>query len=496
MTGRAIPKTKYYKNDGTLRTDDPNLTTLIDTVQSNMPDAISANKDPNKSVYNEDVNDQELKITQDLMDSMTSNLGKNTDTIAIKMSRTATKNSGNSMQVDINERYTALKNRDKDSFKILQNRVNELRFSKKKVSEMTDDEKTKFVTDFIKQKLSLFGKDQNSGENIFQLPEKMQRELIESLTTEFTHITDDMSILEQSQWLAKMDDMIMNKISEGQPNFVTEIDNNGNYTTTTTSQQPNGQKIKLSSKIDKDGNPVERSFTVGDVQFRTTFDKNGWFYGKSKNNTTVNIDGQDTMTLTPMQGDVLSCLWMQHKAIEAFAMTAKLTGWGLKQVGVNVVGMHVTVGIPPLAQAALGAVLLCVVKLVTMIPIKFSVDGYQVTGHDFWSPAAKTAISQFIKYTVGDEGQIAGGVFTGGQPLMSGNVGKVFRDNTMLTGDNANASFDNTYFNPIVDVLTTASNIVAAPFKAMFPQLMGDQMFSSAEIASSQAKATSLQLSA
>lgn len=487
LTGRSIPKTKYYEKDDTVKTDDPNLTTIINAVRNVNPDGISDVKDPGKSVFNEDVNNQELQMSADILDSMRSKLEINKNegkrTTAEKMSSTAAKESGKFLQADINDRYTALKNQDKDARSILQKKLNDLR-SADKVGKMTDADKQNFSKDFVKQQLSLFGKDQNSGENLFQLPNDMQTELLQELKNKFDEITDSMNIIEQSNKLAQMSDMIMNKISEGKPKYTTEIDDQGNYTTTTES----ASKIKLSSTIDKDGNPVSRTFQVDDVQFVTDF-KNGWFYGKSKNNIKVKIGDEDVATLSPESGEVLSALWMQHKANEALAMTAKLTGWTGKQVLINGVGMSVP--IPPVLQAVIGVTFIPALKLVTMIPVEFTVNGYQLTGHSFSDPAAQTVVMQLIKGTVGDEGQIAGGLLTGDQPLMSGKADTVFRSNTVLTGDNANASIDNTYFNPIVDVLTTITNISSAPFKALFPKTLGDQMFSSSEISQAQSSRSS-----
>jgi hypothetical protein len=473
-SGRKTPQVKYFDRDGNV-TVDPNLKLMVDTIKKNDPTAFHSDGDLNKSYYSEDIKTEELKATRDILDSMALKLEKN-DKV---MSATLFKDIPTE---DINQRYDAIKNYDKNTRTIIHKKLNEFNSSK----EFNETQKIQFVEDFIEQQLRSFGRDRTSGDNIFNLPEDMQNKLVEKLKT----MTDDlfdkkssMIAIEKSNALAKMSDEIMNTISDKAPTFKTEFDNDGNYITTTSSILSDNSKVIMSSMMDKDGQPVSRLLQVDDLQFITDF-KDGWFYGKSRGDVQVKINDADVVKLTSAEGDILSYTWMQHKANQMFATTVKLTGWFGKQAAITAVS---SVFAFPLAVKGTAAVCtLVAIKGLSMLPEK-SINGYQISGYDSTRPAVWTTVHKLIRSTVGDEGEsVISSFVTGGKPMMSGKSDSIFR----TSDDDITASVNNTYFNPIVDGISALFNVVSAVPKALFPQTLGDTMFSSHDISVAQPKAT------
>lgn len=472
-TGRSVPKSKYYDTQGKLIEVDPTLTTIIDAIKKETPDQLSANHDPNKSYFSEDIREEELKITRDVLDSMAAKLDINTNNVSATMFKDVPTE-------DINERYEALKNYDKNNRTLIHSKLNEF----KNIKNFDDARQTQFTQDFIDQQLGSFGKDQNSHENIFKLPEKMQKDLTENLKKISDGLKETTNPIEISNILSKMSDEIMNTISDGRPTYTTEFDANGNYIAKTSTTLSDGSNLVMSSKFDNDGLPVNRELQVGDVKFTTDF-KNGWFYGKSKGDITVTKNGEELTKLSSAEGDVLSYAWMQHKANQMLATTVKLTGWMGKQMAISTVAS--VFAVPIVVKGVIGVCTLASIKGISMLPQGESMTGYQFTGYDSSRPVVWTSVHKMIKATVGDEGQsLFTSQITGGKPLMSGKSDTILRSSS----EDTSSSIDNTYLNPIVDGVKTLFNIVSAPAKALFPQTLGDTMFSSTDMSTAPNKDT------
>jgi hypothetical protein len=478
-------------------------------------------------LFVEDVTAANLAMARELMQAIkTSGTLKNNNTLGQAMLHCD--------PTDINQSYALAEGfADSSSRLTIQVMFNKLTGSLKQGKSINVVKfKQQFAKDLIQKQLdNNLGVDANSFQSLFSLPIEIQTQL-ENRFTDATGKYKDLfdpkatkTSIEKLQLIADMNDEVMNVISgsvaqnekgifisdkdgnlqlavkdNGIATFKTVFDASGNCISTISSSVAKGDKLVLTSIIDNAGKPKSRGLCIGDDEFTTTF-TTGWVYGNYKTVTLKSAHAAKPIELNSVEGQVLSNCWMLNKASIFFKTTVKVALSAGKQGAIYALSSLLPYHIP-LAAAAL---LLPFVKIISILPAMHQVDaqgneildeqsnpkiktltGFQFTGHQWSDPAALLVAKKAIDIAVGDNGQLFGGFFSGGKALLSGEGNRVFRQGTWISNGlnkiQGKASEVENVNETYVEAIPSIIQAVFAPLQALFPQTLGKQILSKADL--------------
>ncbi|MGZ6255072.1 MAG: hypothetical protein ACXWL5_03735 [Candidatus Chromulinivorax sp.] len=324
-----------------------------------------------------------------------------------------------------------------------------------------------FAQDLINEHLdATFGKDTMSGQSLFSFDPINQKELIDAIKndSEFTALfskeSNKLSSVQKMNVLARMTDMVMNKI--GQPDIATfesKIDDNGNYTSTITSTD--SLQPSLTTTVNVNGKVVSRIFSYQQndgkpVTFTTMLNpKTG------QNETIVHLADGTFKKLSSQEAEMTDAQFALFKLKQLFKCSVKATMWLGKQAALNVPGMFIS----PVLQGTGTAVLVGAIKPVSLL-----------MGYKFSDPTVRTVLNTTLEVVAGDR-----------RAILSADPNRVFTKGStvskLLSGDwKEQADPAEEYYT----LINTAVDLVLAPVKAAMPVTFGDQLLSKSDLQSSQ----------
>jgi hypothetical protein len=325
-----------------------------------------------------------------------------------------------------------------------------------------------FAEDLIAAQLkNSLGSDSMSGESLFKFDDATQKELIDAMKQdqEYAKLFDKSSPLTplaKMQLIARMTDIVMNKIGEPDiASFKTEYDAQGDYTSTISSKDPS--KPSLSSTINNDGKTISRTFSFvqqdGKNVLCSTFIDSQTGKSMTKMKITQPDGSFDSHELTPDEAKIAEQSTLAYKAKVFFKCSMKATLWWGKQVAINVVGMKVP--IPMADQTIAGVVVTAVIKPVSML-----------LGYKFTDPTVRATLSTMVEVSCGDR-----------RAILSADPTRVFSRGTiaskMLSGDwKEQKDQTEEYYTLIND----AVDIALIPARKMLPTIVGNRLLSKTDL--------------
>ena len=361
---------------------------------------------------------------------------------------------------------------------------------------------------------------------------------------------DVMNVISGSKQFDKNGNLQSVNPTQAQTIFNTTYDADGNYTSSMKvlgkGSGNNRASIETKSVFDYKGNPTSRSFTdETGVTVRTNL-RSGWIYGSYDNNNKP-LNATDSSIFDNIWDlskaaesfkanvrlayqDSIAAITKEN-AVKLAKTTVKAGLSAGKQTGIYLLSSLLPYHIP-LAAAAL---LLPVVKIITLLPamqepvyevnpktgqyaldanknkipvyetdqngnIKTDPDygfpiqklkaktytGYQFTGHQWSDPSMALVAMKAIHLAVGDNGQLLGGVFTGGTPWLSGQGDRVFRQGTSISNALQLAQGKNTEVENLnetyIEAIPAVFQMIYAPLQFLFPQTLGSTILSKSDL--------------
>lgn len=462
-------------HEHTLMTSELDLSSLSSVKKIDSVDRLNSEK----KITNQDVLKDEFDISSRLLRQFKKQLTYNSKTLGHTIDATFPDT------VAENQR---IRNLDKNARLNIKNMVNRIDASQRtglsakaqKAYDLLSSTKSLTQENFPDQMIqshldTICGVDSLSGESLMSLDPNSEiykkivkqftdrQPVLEGLDTKTFSLVDtafdskSFSKLERSQAIAKMQDIIMNEISDGSPIFTTSIGLDGSYTSDIV-QTHNGEALILSSKIDNNGVLQERQFAFRrnstQVKFETTL-------VQGKLQTKMFLAKQDSpgINLTATEEDILDAAITAQRAMINFKSVVKFALYSGKQVAINAISMLIPAQVHMIATA--GAV-----------PVMLTVKaGSMIAGYKFSDPVMRTVLSTVL-LPMGDRGA-----------LLSGSADRVFTKGSMpsralnalqgIKGDDINLPDRNeeyyTWTTPVVDAMQSVVNKIA-------PETLGDRL--------------------
>ncbi|MDP3787976.1 MAG: hypothetical protein Q8Q60_01495 [Candidatus Chromulinivorax sp.] len=401
------------------------------------------------------------------------------------------------------------------------------------------------------------GMSSMSFQSMYSLPADQQNALVKrfvdpsgkykNLFSRDSKITN----VKKLQLIAEMNDDVMNVISKslsidkngnlalidaskggnrrGAAIFASNYNPDGSYRSQITIPSYEGD-CSVTTVLDVKGKQISRSLAADGDEY-TVVSRSGWFYGSYKNlyegsaeegaqymlssNAKAMFDTVVDLTSAVTYLRINAQLAMQDMQANLTAKNAKKVATSTAKIGLLAGKQYLIYQFGALTHIPLAssAVLLPVVKLISLIPAMYEINpltgqvlwetkikngepvrvpkvksftGYQFTGHSYDDPTMLLVALKAIDLTVGDKGQSIFTSFLGGQPWLSGEGDRVIRKGTppanALQWLQGKESQQENPYETYVDAIPAVLQTAYAPLKLLFPKTLGSTILSKADL--------------